>query len=1583
MMKAKLAFNSLLWGFILVLIFSIRGHAQAVKGDQTKDNKQWLEMIQNPDVNFYEVQDLFNKYWENRTDYKGNGWKVFKRWEYINESRVLPDGKLPAPDHVFKEYQKYMQAAGKSASGSWSIQGPASYVGNNSGQPTGMGRINAIAFHPTDANIIYIGSPSGGFWKTTNGGTSWTNLSNDLPTIGISSILIHPTNPDIIYIGSGDRDAGDARPMGVFKSTNGGSSWTRLINNMGDGNLVVGAMVMHPTDPNTIIAATSQGIYKTTDGGSNWARKSDVDSYKDIKIKPGAPAVMYAVKTGFVVNSEFYRSTDTGETWTRVTSGFPASTGYRMVIGVSSNNPEYVFLVVLNPTNSTFGGILKSTNSGVDFILQATTPNILGYACDGSDDRSQAPYDLCVAVDPADANKVFVGGINNWKTTNGGQTWAISSHWIGSAFGENCAATVHADQHVYEWNPLNNRLYVGHDGGISYTADGGTTWTEITNNLAITQIYRLGQGAANTNANIIGCQDNGTHATNNGSSFTTIYGGDGMECIVDYSDQNYCYGSLYYGSIFRSTSGPTGSYGAITATGEQGDWVTPYLLHETTPTTMFAGYKNVWRSTNIRAATVAWEAISTGETNTCSVLEQSPANVNILYAVRSGSLKRTDNANDAAASVSWTSCTLPGGSDPRDLEAHPTDQNIVYASAGYKTYKSTDKGASWTDISSNLPSLYINCIVMDKNSNEGLYVGNETSVWYKSATMSDWILFSTGLPPVDIRELEIFYDPVGTANKLKAATYGRGLWQSDLYESGVLNPINFTATASSSNQIDLAWVLNVSSNNVMMAYNTSPTFGTPVNGNTYAASASISGGGTVLYNGSGTSFNHAALSANTTYYYKIWSYNGSTEYSTGATANASTPCGAFSLPFTENFDAETFPPQCWGVFRGANNLGTGFDWVRTITNTYNGSAGAAFVQYENVVDGELAADWLVTPGINIPSAGTATLSFYEKKTYSVYNSNYYVKVSETNQNTGFTNIAAYDETGITTTYTQRTLDLTTYHGKTIYIAFVMTNDDGDNWYVDDVSVINIPPTWNGAISSNWHVAGNWSGNSIPASNDHVMIASTTNKPVIQDNTAVVTNNLTIQSGAILTINAGRTLTVNGTLTNSAGNTGLVIQSNASATGSLIHNSASIGATVNRYISGNAEAWHFISSPVSGQAISGSWTPAGSYTDGSGYDFYAYSEPSNMWLNKKDLANNIASFNVGQGYMIAYQASNPTKTFAGNLNNGSTSIAITRSGTSTYVGSNLVGNPYSSSIDWKADPGWTRTNLVSNGSGYDLYIWNQTVDNYGVYNSASVTDAGTNSASRYIGPMQGFIVAASGSGNLIMDNNVRVHNNAGTWLKNTETESNTIRIKALSENGYGSDEAIVEYGHAGNTGGAEKMFSFVETAPSVYLPKDNTDYSISFLKSVTDTYLVPLNFKAGADGTYRMEFTFDPSAFTMAELEDHSTGMRQNLKESTVYSFSSGTTDAADRFTIHFGAVGINEDEAAGQLRAYVYNNNLYIENEAAKAILQLFDLKGRLIESVSFNETGLICHPLQIPAGLYVVRLQTETSVKTAKVFVK
>lgn len=699
---------------IMLVIFTgselLKGQTTLLPNDK-EANKDWLEMIQDPNVDFYEVQSLFNKYWENRTDYKGNGYKIFKRWEYINESRVLPDGKLQAPGYVFNQYEKYMKTAGKSASGNWTIQGPTSYPGNNTGQPTGMGRINAIAFHPTEANTIFVGSPSGGFWKTTNNGTSWTNLSNNLPTIGVSSILIHPTTPNTIYIGTGDRDASDALPMGVFKSTDGGSTWNQINSSMGD--VTVGVMLMHPSDANTILAATSGGIYKTSDGGTTWSLKAS-GNFKDIKFKPGDPTVVYAVK--ITTPSEFYRSTNTGDSWTQITSGIPTSgIGSRMVIGVSAADASYVYLVQIKSSDNTFAGLLRSTNSGTDFSVRSTSPNIFGYPCDGSGTASQATYDLCITVNPNDEDIVYVGSINNWKWDDITSTWTIVSHWVGSSFSEHCAVSVHADQHWYEWSPHNGYLYVGNDGGVYYTADGGSTWPEITNNLAITQIYKIGQGASNPNYTVFGCQDNGSATTSNGSDFTTVRGGDGAECLIDHSDPNYCYVSTGGGRILRSSTGLTSSYSELVKvgingipSGESGTYLAPYMLHETDASVMFAGYENVFRCDNIKAATVSFSAISSGETTQCKVLEQSPANVDIVYVARSGSLKRTDNANVTPASVSWTACALPGGSTPTDLEAHPTDANIVYATTGYNVYKSADKGTTWTDISSNLPGLFIN-----------------------------------------------------------------------------------------------------------------------------------------------------------------------------------------------------------------------------------------------------------------------------------------------------------------------------------------------------------------------------------------------------------------------------------------------------------------------------------------------------------------------------------------------------------------------------------------------------------------------------------------------------------------------------------------------------------------------------------------------------------------------------------------------------------------------------------------------------------------------------------------------------------
>ena len=256
---------------------------------------------------------------------------------------------------------------------------------------------------------------------------------------------------------------------------------------------------------------------------------------------------------------------------------------------------------------------------------------------------------------------------------------------------------------------------------------------------------------------------------------------------------NFRYLSFQYGMINRYNGGSYSSTIAgngINGITESGGWVTPYILHRTNPNTMFIGYTNVWRSTNVKApstTSITWTKISS-DAGGITVLEQSPADINILYVFR-GQVKRCDNAN--ASTPAWTTCTVPGGSVLADIKAHPTNPDIVYAAAGTKIYKSTNKGMTWNDISGTLPSVYYNCIVCDKNTNEGIYAGNQTNVYYKDASLSDWVPFSTGLPMVDIRELEIYYDTANPSNnRIKAATYGRGLWQSDLFSVLAVTPAN-------------------------------------------------------------------------------------------------------------------------------------------------------------------------------------------------------------------------------------------------------------------------------------------------------------------------------------------------------------------------------------------------------------------------------------------------------------------------------------------------------------------------------------------------------------------------------------------------------------------------------------------------------------------------------------------------------------------------------------------------------------------------------------------------------------------------
>jgi PKD repeat protein len=271
-----------------------------------------------------------------------------------------------------------------------------------------------------------------------------------------------------------------------------------------------------------------------------------------------------------------------------------------------------------------------------------------------------------------------------------------------------------------------------------------------------------------------------------------------MECIVDYTDTNFMYGALYYGDVRRSRNNGRNFY-RIAANGrngitESGAWITPYVLDNTNPAIMYIGYRNLWRSNDVKtggSGSISWSAISNNlagsNSNTIRVIEQSPANSNIMYFSRADDkLFRSDNITSGAPTYTDLTTGLPTAQWPVDIEAHPVDPDKVWIAQSNRVFQSINKGVSWLDISGSLPNVSVNCIVYDESSSGDLYVGTDVGVFYKGANMLDWVEFNGSLPKsVEVTELEIYYHTDRSKSRLKAATYGRGLWASELYQEPV------------------------------------------------------------------------------------------------------------------------------------------------------------------------------------------------------------------------------------------------------------------------------------------------------------------------------------------------------------------------------------------------------------------------------------------------------------------------------------------------------------------------------------------------------------------------------------------------------------------------------------------------------------------------------------------------------------------------------------------------------------------------------------------------------------------------------
>lgn len=830
-MKSLQVLKSILSVLFILLFFNV-SNAQDWRKNLPQDK------INNGALTLQDYQKAFNDYWEpfnldrgyyyeNGEKIKAAGWKQFKRWEWYWENRVDATTGLFPNTTAGKVFQSYLKTTNGSRSpeGNWTSMGPST----TSGGYAGLGRLNCIAFHPDDNNTIYVGAAAGGIWKSADGGSNWIPMGDQNEALGVSDIIVQSgSGNETIYLATGDKDASDTYSVGILKSTDGGTSWqTTGLDWQQNQYRLVNRLLQDMNDPNTIWAATSAGLYKTTDGGDNWDQLSSL-SFKDIEFQPGSNVVLY----GSNGSGDIYRSLDGGQNWgSRVLN----TSGERTELAVTADDPSVVYALISNSSNALYG-IYKSTDGGASFTLTYNDVNMLGWNCDGSGSGGQGWYDLAIASDPYNADVVFIGGVNTWRSQDGGYTWSINNHWSGTCGGS--ATNVHADKHFLAYQPGTSILFECNDGGVYKTINNGSNWNHLGSGLVTSQAYRIGVAQTVDNDVIIGLQDNGTKSLIYGS-WDDVIGGDGMDCMIDWSNELVQYGELYYGNIKRTTN-HWNSYTTI-SNGISGNaaWVTPMIQDLNEPNTIYVGYQDIWKSTNRGNS---WTKISTWNGSTLRSLAISKSNSDYIYAATRTTLYRFDG-------LSWSNITnsLPTGSARITfISVKADDPSTAWVSmSGFNSlgvYQTTDGGTTWTNISEGLPELPVNCVIQNRLSADEveLYAGTDVGVYMKSGD-EDWVPFFNGLPNVVVTELEIYYDEEDEENsRIRAATYGRGVWESDLFgiegapianfEANNLIPTvddTVTFTDLSSNSPD-TWEWEFSPNSVTFIEGTSSSSQNPI-----------------------------------------------------------------------------------------------------------------------------------------------------------------------------------------------------------------------------------------------------------------------------------------------------------------------------------------------------------------------------------------------------------------------------------------------------------------------------------------------------------------------------------------------------------------------------------------------------------------------------------------------------------------------------------------------------------------------------------------------------------------------------------
>lgn len=710
------------------------------------------ELIQRTDLTLEQIDVIAQAHFTKVGKGRGTGYKQYERWRYEQKFHLHEDGTFTTPEEEANAYEFAKRAMpeksgfDRAAPGPWTELGPKSWT-STSGWNPGVGRLTSVAIHPSNENIIYVSSPGGGIWKSTNAAATWTPLIDNVNSswMNVYNLCIDPSNVNTIYAGLSSG--------AVLKSSDAGATWAST----GSGPSTIRKIVVHPSNSNIVFAGASNGLYRSTNGGTSWTTVQS-GSFQDIEFKPNDPNTMYASTS----SSSTYRSIDNGLTWSLVT----LTGSGRTLIGVSPNSPDVVYMV--QASGSIFGAFYRSTDAGQTYTTMITgssgVNNFFGYETDGTGTSGQATYDMAICVNPTNVNEVHIAGIICWKTTNGGTSFVAETAWsYPNSIGYN-----HADVHGLEW--INNTIYSVSDGGVYKSTDFGDNWTDLSSGLGIRQFYRI--ATAKTDANLIsgGAQDNGTTYRQTNGTWKEWLGADGMDCVISPTNASICIGTSQNGSIYKTTNAGN-SYSGLSRPAN-GNWVTPLFMHPTNHDTVYGGWNGIYRSVNGGSSwTNLTSSISTGNFDCLAV---ASSNTRYIYGSVGSTLYRSSDAG-----ATWTSVT-PGGTITSICVSPLNPQKLwVTTSATSNNIKvSTDFGSTWVNISAGLPAVSARSIVVDNSVYEGLYVGMNIGVYYRDNINTAWTVHAPGLPLVAINEVELQL----SSKKIRVATYGRGVWETTMQD---------------------------------------------------------------------------------------------------------------------------------------------------------------------------------------------------------------------------------------------------------------------------------------------------------------------------------------------------------------------------------------------------------------------------------------------------------------------------------------------------------------------------------------------------------------------------------------------------------------------------------------------------------------------------------------------------------------------------------------------------------------------------------------------------------------------------------